>query len=263
MEQAVVEANSEMKVRRKEVEAMKRMLDEVVARTEGAHSSEDSKLRELSAVRESVQALREEANRQMAAMENMREIKSSDFEQPARRRGGSDRHHEDRFGDRGADRFGREERRDRNSRGERSSRSDRHGDRRGRGSAADREDRQDRHDRKQEREDAAAYEPVPPPRSGRNRDRQSQRNSPAASDRPQQRGIGAEIFEDAELDHQIRQIEDELTVKLPALAAASETPSQPLGQNKRASAAGQAARRGVRQAKAGAKVVGRVQQHRR
>ena len=263
MEQAVVEANSEMKVRRKEVEAMKRMLDEVVARTEGAHSSEDSKLRELSAVRESVQALREEANRQMAAMENMREIKSSDFEQPARRRGGSDRHHENRFGDRGADRFGREERRDRNSRGERSSRSDRHGDRRGRGSAADREDRQDRHDRKQEREDAAAYEPVPPPRSGRNRDRQSQRNSPAASDRPQQRGIGAEIFEDAELDHQIRQIEDELTVKLPALAAASETPSQPLGQNKRASAAGQAARRGVGQAKAGAKVVGRVQQHRR
>merc|ERR1712166_475252 len=265
MEQAVVEANSEMKVRRKEGEAMKRMLDEVVARTEGAHSSEDSKLRELSAVRESVQALREEANRQMAAMENMREIKSTDFEQPARRRGGSDRHHEDRFGDRGRDREERrEERRDRNSRGEeRSSRNDRHGDRHGRGSAAEREDRQDRHDRKQEREDAAAYEPVPPPRSGRNRDRQSQRNSPAASDRHQQRGIGAEIFEDAELDHQIRQIEDELTVKLPALAAASETPSQPLGQNKRASAAGQAARRGVGQAKAGAKVVGRVQAHRR
>lgn len=252
MEQAVIEANSEMKVRRKEGEAMKRMLDEVVARTEGAHSSEDSKLRELSAVRESVQALREEASRQLASLDNMKEIKSSDFEPSARRRGASDRHREDRFGDRAGDRFGREERR---SRGE--ERSSRHG----RNSAGDRHGRNSEADREYRHRDDASYEPIPPPRSNRNR-QSSQRNSPAGSDR-HQRGIGAEIFEDAELDHQIKQIEDELTVKLPPLAAASETPSQPLGQNKRASAAGQAARRGAGQAKAGAKVVGRVQVHRR
>eukprot|EP00657_Telonema_sp_P-1_P007260 TRINITY_DN27018_c0_g1_i3.p1 TRINITY_DN27018_c0_g1~~TRINITY_DN27018_c0_g1_i3.p1 ORF type:complete len:250 (+),score=98.30 TRINITY_DN27018_c0_g1_i3:134-883(+) len=86
MEQAVMQANSEMRLRRQEGEQMKRMLEEVITRTDGARSTEDSKLRELSAVRESVQALKEEALRQMSALDRMQEVQLSDFEAPSRRR---------------------------------------------------------------------------------------------------------------------------------------------------------------------------------
>merc|ERR1711998_134771 len=149
MEQAVMEVNSEMRLRRKEGEAMKRMLEDVVSRTDGARSTEDSKLRELSAVRESVNALKEEANRQLAALDNMREVQLSDFEQPQpirRRRGRYDEQHANEY----------------------------------------------------------EQNPRPPPQ------RSPQRNG-------NHRGFGQEIFESAELDSQIKQIEDELTIKLPPL----------------------------------------------
>merc|ERR1711998_97019 len=160
MEQAVMEVNSEMRLRRKEGEAMKRMLEDVVSRTDGARSTEDSKLRELSAVRESVNALKEEANRQLAALDNMREVQLSDFEQPQpirRRRGRYDEQHANEY----------------------------------------------------------EQNPRPPPQ------RSPQRNG-------NHRGFGQEIFESAELDSQIKQIEDELTIKLPPLGGAptQESPNR-------------------------------------
>merc|ERR1711907_859683 len=160
MEQAVMEVNSEMRLRRKEGEAMKRMLEDVVSRTDGARSTEDSKLRELSAVRESVNALKEEANRQLAALDNMRKVQLFDFEQPQpirRRRGRYDEQHTNEY----------------------------------------------------------EQNPRPPPQ------RSPQRNG-------NHRGFGQEIFESAELDSQIKQIEDELTIKLPPLGGAptQESPNR-------------------------------------
>lgn len=191
MEQAVMQTNSEMRARRQEGEAMKRMLEDVISRTEGARSTEDSKLRELSAVRESVQALKEEANRQLSALDNMKEVNMMEFEaQPPRRRRG-------RF--------------------------------EGGGSGTEYD-----------------QNPRPPPQRSPGRNNNQQRAGGG--------GFGAEIFESAELDSQIKQIEDELTIKLPPLPGAEQNNSPKQNKPRAAAgapgAAGAAVKRGVGQARA-------------
>eukprot|EP00658_Telonema_sp_P-2_P029240 TRINITY_DN2226_c0_g1_i2.p1 TRINITY_DN2226_c0_g1~~TRINITY_DN2226_c0_g1_i2.p1 ORF type:complete len:555 (+),score=191.75 TRINITY_DN2226_c0_g1_i2:2-1666(+) len=74
MEQAVGQANAEMRRHKMDGPQMLRMLDDVVARTDGARSIEDSKLRELSSVRDTVQSLKTQAHKQLSALEKMREI---------------------------------------------------------------------------------------------------------------------------------------------------------------------------------------------
>ena len=67
---------------------------------------------------------------------------------------------------------------------------------------------------------------------------------------------GQEIFESAELDNQIKQIEDELTIKLPPLggAQAAESPHKNRPAGRASGAAAQAAvRRGQGQARGAGK----------
>eukprot|EP00656_Telonema_subtile_P040026 TRINITY_DN450_c0_g1_i1.p1 TRINITY_DN450_c0_g1~~TRINITY_DN450_c0_g1_i1.p1 ORF type:complete len:515 (+),score=200.93 TRINITY_DN450_c0_g1_i1:137-1681(+) len=193
MEQAVMTANGEMRLRKQEGEHMMRMLDQVLQRTEGARSTEDSKLRELSAVRESVQALKEEANKQLSAMDNMREVNMAEFDgpKPVRRR---------RFDN----------------------------------------------------------PPTPP---GHSPPRQNPMNrSPGGAGRRgggANAGFGAEIFDNSELDSQIRQIEDELTIKLPPLENWQQESSPGPGQQAPPAGAKRSPpKRGAGQAR-GAKAPGR------
>merc|ERR1719506_3080433 len=79
METALNEANSEMRLRKKEGELMKKMLDELVSRTEGARSSQDVKAQELHAVRDSILKLREQAHEQLANLSEMKELAPHDF----------------------------------------------------------------------------------------------------------------------------------------------------------------------------------------
>merc|ERR1719231_579581 len=139
---------------------MKKLLDDLVMRTEGARNSADSKQQELSAVRDSILKLKDQASDQLTALSNMKDLQPSEFFD------------------------------DRNQR-----------QRRGRGRAyLDGDD------------DGGGRNPRPPS-GGR-----SQRYGGGGSKGSPKRGGDLDgMFDDEGLDQQIREIEDELTIKLPPL----------------------------------------------
>jgi len=322
MERALGEANNEMRVRKKEGELMKKMLDELVSRTEGARSSQDVKAQELQQVRESIMKLKDQAGEQLSALANMKEYDPAEYfeekrgdrrrnQQPQRGRAYLEDDYGGRHGDaheprppprdsgRRSNSRDRYEERDRGERdrGERSDRAHDRGDRdrergdkacdRERGDRSDRDKAYDRGDREKsydrvdrdrggdrdrgdrdrgdrdrgDRDKAydrgdKAHDRDRGERSDRERhgrgDRRGDPVSPgnsqhARSERGGGRGRGdldVMFNNDDELDQQIRQIEDELTIKLPPLA-----PGRPQAQDppkkSRAGAGREPARRGV------------------
>merc|ERR1719181_802406 len=106
MERALTEANADMRMRRKEGEMMKKMLDELVSHTEGARDRQDTKQAELSAVRDSIVRLKEQAADQLSALADMKELNLHEYqdEPPRERQRGNRRDYLDRGGSRDRDR---------------------------------------------------------------------------------------------------------------------------------------------------------------
>merc|ERR1719181_675944 len=106
MERALTEANADMRLRKKEGEMMKKMLDELVSHTEGARDRQDTKQAELSAVRDSIVRLKEQAADQLSALADMKELNLHEYqdEPPRERQRGNRRDYLDRGGSRDRDR---------------------------------------------------------------------------------------------------------------------------------------------------------------
>jgi len=257
LQKALDDANQEIAQHKQERQAMKKMLDELVYRTEDTHNAQDAKAQEMQKVRDSILQLKNQAHEQLSALANMKEYSPSAYYEepsyPRERRRGS---HSPRRSPRGAS--------PRGSRGRHYDDCEPHPP-----PQRDSPRRERRSPRNSQEGDRAPYTERSERRSPRERGVQGSPTRHGADtsrsrdyDKRDERGGDLEgLFSsnkgaDLELDQAIREIEDELTIKLPQLA-----PSPP--QNKTSGSRGVGGRAGAKDRRATGRAPDRGERGRR